>query len=249
MGVAHHLIAFFTRDKEQLGVDLQTRRGEDHVDPRFRQAFRPVNVSLFIEACLQLHHHGDFFTVMGGVDHRVNDARIFGYTVDVDFDRQYAGVERGLTQQLQHMLKSVIGIVEQDVAFADGVEAVAEFIKPQMTQARHRLIDQISLTHIREADKVFKVVVAAARQHRVVIGDGELIAQHFDHRVRHIALVDEANRLGGQALLEAGRHQLHQARLHLMHQIVLGVTGHFHRVGVQRIVIKEAFKDIIQAVA
>ena len=47
-----------------------------------------------------------------------------GYTVDVDFDRQYAGVERGLTQQLQHMLKSVIGIVEQDVAFADGVEAV-----------------------------------------------------------------------------------------------------------------------------
>ena len=118
-----------------------------------------------------------------------------------------------------------------------------------MTQARHRLIDQISLTHIREADKVFKVVVAAARQHRVVVGDGELIAQHFDHRVRHIALVDEANRLGGQALLEAGGHQLHQARLHLMHQIVLGVTGHFHRVGVQRIVIKEAFKDVVQAIA
>ena len=34
-----------------------------------------------------------------------------------------------------------------------------------------------------------------------------------------------------------------------MHQIVLGVTGHFHRVGVQRIVIKEAFKDVVQAIS
>ena len=63
------------------------------------------------------------------------------------------------------MLKGVIGIVEQHVAFANGVEAVAEFIKPQMTQARHGLIDQIGLTDVREADKVFKVVIAAARQH------------------------------------------------------------------------------------
>ena len=78
MGVAHHLIAFFTRDKEQLGVDLQTWRREDNVDSGFRQAFRPVNVSLFIEARLQLHHYGDFLTVVGGVDHRVNNARKCG---------------------------------------------------------------------------------------------------------------------------------------------------------------------------
>ena len=146
-------------------MDLQTWRREDNVDSRFRQAFRPVNVSLFIEARLQLHHYGDFLTVVGGVDHRVNDARILGHAVNVDFDRQYAGVEGGLTQQLQHVLKGVIGIVEQHVAFANGVEAVAEFIKPQMTQARHGFIDQIGLTDVREADKVFKVVIAAARQH------------------------------------------------------------------------------------
>ncbi|VGP74540.1 hypothetical protein SB00610_03633 [Klebsiella quasipneumoniae subsp. similipneumoniae] len=63
------------------------------------------------------------------------------------------------------MLKSMIGVVEQHIAFANGVEAVAEFIKPQMTQARHRFIDQIGLTHVREADKVFEVVIAPARQH------------------------------------------------------------------------------------
>ena len=34
-----------------------------------------------------------------------------------------------------------------------------------------------------------------------------------------------------------------------MHQIVLGVTGHLHGIGVQRVVIKEALKDVVQAVA
>jgi polyphosphate kinase len=34
----------------------------------------------------------------------------------------------------------MIGVVEQHIAFANGVEAVAEFIKPQMTQARHRFV-------------------------------------------------------------------------------------------------------------
>jgi hypothetical protein len=58
------------------------------------------------------------------------------------------------------VLKGMIRVVEQHVAFANGVKAVAEFIKPQMTQARQRLVDQIGLTDVREADKVFKVVVA-----------------------------------------------------------------------------------------
>lgn len=41
-------------------MDFQARRGEDNVDARFRQAFRPVNVGLFVKTRLQLHHYGDF---------------------------------------------------------------------------------------------------------------------------------------------------------------------------------------------
>ena len=143
----------------------------------------------------------------------------------------------------------MVRVVQQHVTFANRVKAVTEFIEPQMAQTRHRFIDQISFADVREADKVFKVVVTTARQHRIVVGDGELIAQHFDHCVRHVALINEAHRLGGQTLFQAGGHQLHQARFHLVHQIVFGVTGHFHRVGVQRVVIEKALEDIIQAVS
>ena len=143
----------------------------------------------------------------------------------------------------------MVRVVKQHVAFADCVKAVAEFIKPQMTQTRHRFVDQIGFADVREANEIFKVVVTPTWDYGVVAGDGQFIAQHLHHRVRHIALIDKTHRLCRQALLEAGRHQLHQAGLHLMHQIVLGVTGHLHRVGVERVVIEETFEDIVQTVA
>ena len=52
MGVTHHIIAFFTRDEEQFGVNFQPRRGEDDMYARFGEPLRPVNVGLFIEARL-----------------------------------------------------------------------------------------------------------------------------------------------------------------------------------------------------
>ena len=130
------------------------------------------------------------------------------------------------------MLERVVWIVEQHVAFANGVESVAEFIEPQMAQARQRLVHQIGFADVREANKVFKVVVTTARHDGVIARNGQFIAQHLHHRVRHIALIDKAHRLGRQALFQAGGHQLHQAGFHLVHQVIFGVTGHLHRVGV-----------------
>ena len=181
-------------------MNFQPRRGEDDVHTGFRQTARPVNVGLFVEACLQLNHHGDFFGVVRRMDHRVDDAGIFCHAVDVDFDRQHARIERGLTQQFEHVLKRVIRIVKQHVAFANGVKSVAEFIEPQMAQARQRLVHQIGFADVREANKVFKVVITTARHDGVIARNGQFIAQHLHHGVRHIALIDKAHRLGRQAL-------------------------------------------------
>ncbi len=197
VGITHDIIPLFTGDEEQLGVDLQPRGREDHVYARFGQTARPVNVGLFIEACLQLYHHGDFLPVMGGMNHRIDNAGVFRHAVDVDFNRQHVGIERCLTHQLQHVFKGVVRIVEQDVALADGIEAVAELIEPNMAQARQRLVHQVGFADVREADKVFKVVIATARHDGVVAGDCQLFTQHLDHRVRHITLIHKAHRLGG----------------------------------------------------
>ncbi|MNN70630.1 hypothetical protein D3C81_1864990 [compost metagenome] len=98
MGVAHHVITFFTGDQEQFGVNFQPRRREDNVHTGFRQTARPVNVCLFVETRLQLNDHRHFFAVVRGVNHRIDNARVFCHTVDVDFDRQHVRIERRLTQ-------------------------------------------------------------------------------------------------------------------------------------------------------
>ena len=73
MRIAHDFIALFARNQEQLGVDLEARRGEDNVHAGFGQAFSPMNIGFFIETRLQLHDHRHFLTVMGGVNHRVDN--------------------------------------------------------------------------------------------------------------------------------------------------------------------------------
>ena len=117
-------------------MDFQPRRREDNLHTGFGQTLRPVDVSLFIETRLQLNHHGHFLAVMGGVDHGVDDARVFRHAINIDFNCQHAWVKRRLAQQFQHVLEGVIRIIEQHIALANGIKAVAELIKPDMAQAR-----------------------------------------------------------------------------------------------------------------
>ncbi|MNH16235.1 hypothetical protein D3C79_758670 [compost metagenome] len=147
------------------------------------------------------------------------------------------------------MFKGVVRVVKQHVVLANGVKPVAEFFEPGMAQAWQRFVDQIGLADVREADKVFKVMIAAAGDHRVVVGDTQLAAQQFHHFIRHVALINKTYRLGGQALFQAGGHQFQQARFHLSDQIVFRVAGHFHRIGIERVVVEEALENIVQAVA
>ncbi len=34
-----------------------------------------------------------------------------------------------------------------------------------------------------------------------------------------------------------------------MHQVIFGIAGHFHRIGIERVIVEEPFKNVIQAVA
>ncbi|MNZ90632.1 hypothetical protein D3C78_1096000 [compost metagenome] len=186
---------------------------------------------------------------MGGVDHRFDDARVFCHAVNIDFDRQHAGVERRLAHQLQHVFKGVVRVVKQHVVLANGVKPVAEFFEPGMAQARQRFVDQVGLADVRKTDEVFEVMVTAAGNDRIIVGNTELAAQQFHHFIGHVALINKAHRLCSQALLQAGRHQFQQAGFHLGNQIVFRIAGHFHRIGVERVVIEEALEDVVQAVA
>ena len=73
MRIANDFIALFSRNQEQLGVDLEARRGEDNVHAGFGQALSPMNIGFFLETRLQLHDHRHFLTVVGGMNHRIDN--------------------------------------------------------------------------------------------------------------------------------------------------------------------------------
>ncbi|MNE68527.1 hypothetical protein D3C80_1641970 [compost metagenome] len=50
-------------------------------------------------------------------------------------------------------------------------------------------------------------------------------------------------------MFQARRHQFQQAGFHFGHQIVFCIARHFHRIGVERVIVEEALEDVIQAIA
>ena len=107
---------------------------------------------------------------MRGMDHRVDDARVFRHTVDVDLYCQYARVERRLAQQFKNVLKGVVRVIQQHIALADCIKSVTEFliVEPDVAQTRQRLIHQVGFANVGEVNKVFEVMVTAAGNNRVV---------------------------------------------------------------------------------
>ncbi|MNH09714.1 hypothetical protein D3C79_691750 [compost metagenome] len=143
----------------------------------------------------------------------------------------------------------MIGVVEQYVLLGDGVEGVDEAIEITAIEGRQLGVFQIVPAHVGEADEILEVVIAPARHDGVVGADLQLELQETYHGGGHLPLVDEAHRHGGEALLQAITHLVHQAQIQLVGEIVLGIPGQLDRIGRYLVVVEEALEDLVQAEA
>ena len=97
----------------------------DHVHAGAFQLARPHDVRVFIEACFDFDERKHLLAGMGGVNQRVDDRRIAGCAVQRLLDGEHLRIGCCLREERLHGgREGVIGVVQQDVALADGGENV-----------------------------------------------------------------------------------------------------------------------------
>ncbi len=105
-------------------MHLQAQQAVHHVHAVFFQLARPLDVALFVEARFQLQQHRDLLAVFHRLQQGVHDRRVAAHAVERDLDGQHIGIVRRLLQQADDRLERVEGMMQQDVATADGGEDV-----------------------------------------------------------------------------------------------------------------------------
>jgi hypothetical protein len=146
----------------------------------------PADVGFFVETGHELDDDGDFLAVLGGADQRFHEDRVGAGAVHRHLDGDHGGVGGRLAQEFDDRGERLVGVVEQDVGLADGVENIDAFAD-DLGQARHegaefhvRAIDPVR--HLHQANQVHRAIDA------VKVGGLEfkLGEQEFGHRLRAV---------------------------------------------------------------
>ena len=218
------------RNQNELAVDFESRYAKNHLDAVVLQLVAPLDVVAFIKARLQLNDHGHLLAVLGCVDQGVHHRRILGHPVQVDADATHLGVDGRLAQQIHHMPKGLVRVIEQHIALFDLADDAGFALEVRMRNRRLRWKTKLLRTKVREAHEVALVVVTSPWNHLAGLHAG------LDHQKVQEAFWDGfvIHKAHVLALLAAGDalgHLLHERLGDVVVDVQLRVAGDLEGVG------------------
>ena len=96
---------------------LELRIADGDVRARPFEFRRPVQVALFVEACLQLDDAGDLLAALRSTDQRADERRVVADAIHRHLDRQRLRiVGRVADESLDALVETLIWMVDDDVA-------------------------------------------------------------------------------------------------------------------------------------
>jgi len=122
MEVGAEMVFLPADDEEHLAMGFQADEAIDHVNAGFLHLFGPGDVVGFIKAGLEFNKNGHLFFVVSGGDQSIEDRGIAAGAVQGHFDGEYRGIGGGVLEEGDDGGEAFVGMVEQDVPLADGLE-------------------------------------------------------------------------------------------------------------------------------
>ena len=141
VAVGAQRIALAPHHDRQLGVGFIFDESEHHMDARALQVAGPFHIGLLVEASLDLDQGGDVLAVVGGLDQCGHDRAVLRGPIKRLLDRQHVRVPSRLAQELDHDVESFERMVDQDVLFADGGEAVSAMVANPLGKPRFKWLE------------------------------------------------------------------------------------------------------------
>ena len=203
MAVAAQARAFAARHQQHLGVGLEAHHAIDHLRTDRLQRLGPVDVGFLVEARLQLDHHRHFLAAANGLAQELHHLGVGAGAVDGLLDGEHLRVIDRLAQKRQHGIKTLEGLVDQDVAPAHlrhHAAGTRQRVRPGRAPGGKQ---QVGLA--RQVDQLHQPhqVHGPRHAHHGGVGQAELRLQQVRQEGRAPGRHLEAHRLAVVALLQA----------------------------------------------
>src|ERR687889_581490 len=162
--VASQATSLAADDEADLGVRLQANDAVGHVYALGLQPARPGDIGLLVEACLQLHEHGNLRLLVTRLRERLDYRGVRPDAIEGLLYRQDVRIGGGGADELDHRGEGIVGVVEQDISLPDrrGNRTSA----PDLVRdtRRDRRVQQVPPVQVR---KLFEVTQAQGLRHRL----------------------------------------------------------------------------------
>ena len=151
--VAPDAVAFAAHHHADLGVRLDADQAIDHVDALVFERSRPLDVTLFVEARLELEQHGDLFAVARRLEQRGHRRGVAADAVERHLDGQHVGVVGRAFEPVDDRLERVVRAVDEDVVLADRGEDAEVGVVEAPGHGRHeRRVFEVGTVEAQQVD-------------------------------------------------------------------------------------------------
>ena len=145
---------FAARYQQHLGMGLEAHHAIHHLHAQRLQLLGPIDIGFFVKACLELQHCQHFLAPPYRFGQQPHDFRVGARAINRLLDGQNLGVIHRFAQQLQHRIKALEGLMNDDVVLAhlrhDGAPW-RELRRPcglPLGKQQSRVIHQINQLHL-----------------------------------------------------------------------------------------------------
>ena len=214
-------------DQDQLAVHLQARDTKHHLNAEVRQTLGPVDVGLFIKACLQLDHRQNPLSIVDCINESITDAGVASHPIQANPDAFYLGVQGRRLKQVDDVVEGVVGVVQQHVLLADLLEKTAFGFQSLQGDMCERSVLQVPGADIGKIHEILGIVVTTTRDQAIVFTHVEMFGQEPQQAVGHRRVVNEAYGFCLLASLQADLHLLYQTVRYACIDLQLRIPGEF----------------------
>ena len=180
MDVAAQALALATDDEAAFAMGFVADQAVHHMDARLLELARPVNVVGLVEPCLQLDERGDLFSVEGSIHQRAHDRGVAAGAVEGLLDGKDLRVAGGLFDEIDDGVEGIVGVVEQDLVFADMIENRASLAQGRQFGGGERRVFEIGAVGQLVKAHQPEQVEGPLQPEGVVVGEIEITAEDVE---------------------------------------------------------------------
>ncbi len=223
-------VSFLRLDIEQFGVHLQAFNTEDDIHALVLHALTPLDVTLLIEACKELHHSCHLLTITSGTDKRFDNLGVLSQTVERRLDGFHLRFHGCFLQHSDITIERMIRHMDETILLTNLIKDTLRSQELRLHQMLPCWIFQFVVSTAGERHQILMILITATCKGSVELINVEALKNLLLDITRHLTVIEHTYSITFLTALHASLDTLHRTIVLVVVDIHLGILRELKRI-------------------